>query len=199
MGTRGLTMVIHEEKTKVAQYGQWDHYPSGQGVHVLNFLKTKNLNQFKEQLKKIKFIDEEKDKEIDEFMKSIGSKDGWMTSEQAEKYHKAYPYLTRDHGAAILDRILESTDDVIWLRDSTDFAGDSLFCEYAYVIDLDKEKFEVYQGFNQQPLEEGERFKNVKVDEKSEYTPVRKIKEFDFNDLPTEDDFVSQCEGEDEE
>ena len=31
MGTRGLTMVVSKGKTRVAQYGQWDHYPSGQG------------------------------------------------------------------------------------------------------------------------------------------------------------------------
>ena len=28
------------------------------------------------------------------------------------------------------------------------FAGDSLFCEWAYVLDLDKETLEIYHGFN---------------------------------------------------
>ena len=36
MGTRGLTKVIDKDGiTKVAQYGQWDHYPEGQGVKIL--------------------------------------------------------------------------------------------------------------------------------------------------------------------
>ena len=44
MGTRNLTMVINQEgETKVAQYGQWDGYPSGVGASVLSFLKNKEL------------------------------------------------------------------------------------------------------------------------------------------------------------
>jgi hypothetical protein len=39
MGTRNLTRVICDGKTKVAQYGQWDGYPEGQGKTVLNFLR----------------------------------------------------------------------------------------------------------------------------------------------------------------
>lgn len=42
MGTRNLTVVIKKAKPVVAQYGQWDGYPSGQGATVLNFLKSRN-------------------------------------------------------------------------------------------------------------------------------------------------------------
>ena len=36
MGTRHLVAVIHKDEYKVAQYGQWDGYPSGQGDTVLD-------------------------------------------------------------------------------------------------------------------------------------------------------------------
>ena len=52
MGTRNLTMVISENKTKVAQYGQWDGYPEGQGKTILKFLKRCDLKIFEERLKK---------------------------------------------------------------------------------------------------------------------------------------------------
>ncbi len=52
MGTRNLTMVINQEgEKKVAQYGQWDGYPSVVGLGVLNFLKNKELfDKFKSNL-----------------------------------------------------------------------------------------------------------------------------------------------------
>jgi hypothetical protein len=38
MGTRNLTVVISNNQTKVAQYGQWDGNPSGQGVNAITTL-----------------------------------------------------------------------------------------------------------------------------------------------------------------
>ena len=38
MGTQNLTSVWFEGKYRIAQYGQFDGYPSGQGLTVLHFL-----------------------------------------------------------------------------------------------------------------------------------------------------------------
>lgn len=46
MGTRHLTCVVKNNEYKVAQYGQWDGYPSGQGVNILNFLKEMSQEKF---------------------------------------------------------------------------------------------------------------------------------------------------------
>lgn len=49
MGTRNLTAVYLDGQYKVAQYGQWDGYPEGQGITVLTFLRDKmDLELFKE-------------------------------------------------------------------------------------------------------------------------------------------------------
>lgn len=190
MGTRNLTMVISNGQTKVAQYGQWDGYPSGQGADCLKFLKSADLSVFKEKLNLVRFQTDEDGKEEDEFCKNIGAADGWMTEEQSKKYHAKYPMLNRDHGAKILQLIYENTEKAI-LKDASAFAYEGLFCEWAYVIDLDKETFEVYKGFYKRSLKKTERFYSKEL--KDGYAPVKNIKEYKLSNLPTEAVFIKEC------
>lgn len=84
MGTRNLTMVIQDHETKIAQYGQWDGYPEGQGLTILSFLEEKeNMQKLKELLSKIRFENEQDIKEKKEFSKSIGAKEGWINIPQS--------------------------------------------------------------------------------------------------------------------
>jgi len=198
MGTRNLTMVISNGETKVAQYGQWDGYPSGNGVVVLDFLSTNNLDDFKKKLSKVKFMNGSKEKEINKWLKSIGCENGWMDGDQSILYHQKYPYLTRDNGAKILGMIMNGEEDEIWITDSTDFASDSLFCEWAYLVDLDKNVLEVYEGFNKNPLTIEDRFFNL-TDKESEYYPIKLIKKYDLNNLPLEGEFIKDLETKEEE
>jgi hypothetical protein len=198
MGTRNLTMVIHKEETKIAQYGQWDGYPEGNGVKILTFLRNKKrINKLTNKLKNVRFATAEDGKKIDKFLKSIGCKDGWMNMNQAEKYHKAYPYNSRDVGAGILELVANSKDKEIVLVDETDFAGDSLFCEWAYVIDLDKRKIEVYAGFNKEPVAEDERFAKI-TNDGEEYYQIKCVKKYDLDNLPTKKAFLKELKEKEE-
>ena len=193
MGTRNLTMVISNGETKVAQYGQWDGYPSGNGVVVLDFLQSTNLDEFKKKLNKVIFLNGNKEKEINKWMKSIGCENGWMNMDQSKLYQEKYPYLTRDNGANILQMIMEGEEDEIWINDSTSFAGDSLFCEWAYLIDLDNNVLEVYEGFNKQPLTIEDRFYSL-TEKDCDYYPIKMVKSYSLNDLPLEDEFIKELE-----
>ena len=201
MGTRNLTMVIQNEKTKIAQYGQWDGYPEGNGVRILDFVRSKlRMQKLREKLKNVKFSTKKDEKKVDDFLNSIGCTDGWMNMDQAKKYHEAFPYLSRDIGAGILELVSESTDKEIILVNSTDFAGDSLFCEWAYVIDLDNNQLEVYSGFNKSPLGPEERFAHMKRSkDSSEYGAIRFLKKYDLNALPTKKKFISELKKKEKE
>ena len=139
MGTRNSTMVKLDGNLKVAQYGQWDGYPTGQGETIANFLRKimqnkTNLEVFKTRLNNLKEVDLEEQKA---FLKEIGAEDGWLNMEQSAKHNKRFPGLNRDHGAGILELIYNGEVTEIHLE--PDFKEDTLFCEYWYEINLDDE------------------------------------------------------------
>lgn len=176
MGTRNLTMVILDKETKVAQYGQWDGYPGGQGATILTFLRECNMKTFNKKIKELRWLTK---KEID----AINPNPNWK---------ELYPYLSRDVGGEILEVIY--TKEIVGLMNQEEFAKDSLFCEWAYVIDLDKKTLEVYCGFNQTPLKPKDRFYGNGEVNDGGYYPVRLLKSYSLTKLPTVKKFVSELE-----
>ena len=51
MGTRNLTCIVKDGQYQVAKYCQWDGYPEGQGLKILKYLRSLNLDKLKENLK----------------------------------------------------------------------------------------------------------------------------------------------------
>jgi hypothetical protein len=187
MGTRHLIAVFADGEYKVAQYGQWDGYPDGQGVDVLEFLKTANLTQFLEKVRKSRFITKE---EHELLWETAGAKPGakFVGMDVSDKFKKANPQLDRDMGADVLAYIQQQPDEIA-LKDSISFAGESLFCEWAYAIDFDKGTFEAFKGFNKTPLDKTERFYDFKGSD--EYQPVKLAASWPLDDLPDKDAFLS--------
>jgi hypothetical protein len=128
MGTRGLTKVIKNDKIVVAQYGQWDHYPSGQGLTALRFLRDEaNVDKLD---KGLYWLYETTSDEVGELAKRVGE-DNFVT---------AYPSLIRDTGAEILEMIANAKGALPVYLDSG-FEYDELFCEGVFTVDLDKKTF----------------------------------------------------------
>ena len=142
MGTRGLTKVIKNDKVVVAQYGQWDHYPSGQGLTALRFLRDEaNVEKLD---KGLYWLYEVESKDVGEIVDRIGE----------EHFVTAYPSLIRDTGADILELIANAKGALPVLLD-TDFENDELFCEGVFTVDLDKKRFitKTDQGITTLPLD----------------------------------------------
>lgn len=194
MGTRNLTCVLQNGEFKVAQYCQWDGYPTGQGKIIVDFLKSGfDKEKFVKELNKILWITEEEHKK---FWKEAGSKgDGWVSMDVADKFKKAHPELHRDTGGVILQLIQEGKVKV--LNNSIDFADDSLFCEWCYILNLDNDTLEVYGGFNKEPIDHEERFYKEKPTD-SGYYPVRLLDVFDIRN-PEDLDRVFKLEESEED
>ena len=183
MGTRNLTVVYIDGKYKVAQYGQWDGYPEGQGVTVFEFARSLNnpiiMEEFKRKVRASSWIGERK-------IKKINSD---IDSGKLKEWQKVYPELSRDTCAKILNIIMER-DDGISLQNDIDFAADSLFCEWAWLIDLDAGTFEGYRGFNDHTeLKEDDRFYFLRDKERGEYHCIMLAHKWKLSELPSDEDF----------
>jgi hypothetical protein len=134
MGTRNLTVVKNKAgQTKIAQYGQWDGYPSYSGIQALEFLRDKD-NQIilQDRLTLVQFVGDE---EVDTLYKQYESTD-WENKD----FLNEYPGLHRDTGVKILEAVASATETLKTV-DNSDFRNDELFCEGVYEVDFSTNKF----------------------------------------------------------
>lgn len=207
MGTRHLTCVVKDGAFKVAQYGQWDGHPTGAGAIVLEFLDRiqklpDGLQRFREAVDNCIFLSDE---EIHSSWIDAGAdpESDYVTMEVSDRHGEMYPALSRDTGARVLEYIFNQCGSS--LKNSVDFAGDSLFCEWAYVIDLDAQQLEVYRGFNTSRARPLGRFADFEPEPKSDYEgaeqyyPIELVKVYRFDELPTVEQLVADVDSEEEE
>ncbi len=182
MGTRHLVAVVSGGVFKVAQYGQWDGYPEGQGATVLGFLAGLggNLAPFRAAVENCEFLDD-------------GAIEA-LTEPHGENWPEVFPQLSRDMGGKILAYVLKNGGGK--LCDRSDFGRYSLFCEYAYVIDLDEETLEFYEGFQRAPHTSG-RWADAPAD--GGYYGVRLLKTYPLSNLPTVADLNALLKSDEEE
>jgi len=138
MGTRGLTKVVDRNGvTKVAQYGQWDHYPAGQGVKILSILTAEHyaVEELELALDKCFFTTEA---EREAIYKEYN--DRYPETTHMKKFSSMVPSLSRDTCGDILNVVRWSAGPVP-LMDESEFEGDNLFCEGVYEINYQTNKF----------------------------------------------------------
>lgn len=186
MGTRHLTIVKKDGKIKIAQYGQWDGYPEGAGKEILSFCRNhlataEGRESFATQLDKCRFLTEN---EID-LINELIDKDEMLSRYDPKTYRanwtKRWPELSRDTGNNVLEMVLES-ENGLGLADQFEFIHDHVFCEWAWMIDLDERIFG-----------------NVVGVESANREPYYFAHGWDLNYLPTDEQFLSVYTDEEEE
>lgn len=205
MGTRNLTCVVSGGEYKLAQYGQWDGYPGGQGLTALCFAREWLCDEllidvFRLKLDSVRFATEDEQKRL---WADIGATGEFVSMKQSDEMDKRHPYFSRDNGAGILEMVRKSSGEVL-TRNDIEFASDSLFCEWAYVIDLDRRVLEAYRGFNTKPVPAGERFaefprRPTRDGANSDYYPIRLAGTWPLNALPSDDAFQKELDPEEED
>ncbi|KAK4234299.1 hypothetical protein C8A03DRAFT_18773 [Achaetomium macrosporum] len=178
MGTRHLVCVFWKGRWVLAQYGGSDGFPEGRGIRILKFLSVAhNIEKLKAGLDHVYYPTEE---ELDAIWDECQAWDAnWRAQHFYSEYgmkgvNQLYPSLASDASARILGMIAraaqtqeedgaedgaEKDPKKIPVQLQLEFANESLFCEWAYVVELDKEVFEVYYGNERK--HDGHRFKDV--------------------------------------
>jgi hypothetical protein len=198
MGTRHLICVFYRGRFVIAQYGQFDGYPEVQGLAVITFLLAPgNIARLKAGLTHTYTPTAE---EVEEMTRSI--------ARQGEEYHAALvrgevsvmsrmkptcPSMWRETSAGVLEVVAGATaaGGAVPIYQELGFIHDGLFCEWAYVVDLDAEVLEVYSGVEKEREGSSQRLKDVDGAEKG-WVPAL-VKSFAFGELPgTKDDLVRE-------
>jgi len=187
MGTRGAVGFLSNGIEKIT-YNHFDSYPEGLGNGVLNFLHTIiNFEELKIKVNNIILIDEKVEPTIKQIKQCIAAKT--VDMEASEQSYKDWYCLLR-HAQGNLEKYIE----VRLMPDSKDFLLDSLFCEWAYIINLDTNKLEIYEGFNEDQNGKGRYASQHRELDGNHHYGVKLIYEVDLFNLPKE--FEGHCDDE---
>lgn len=142
MGTRGLVGIVVDKKKKT-MYNHFDSYPDCLGNAVVKFVKTvsdeSGWKTFKQASKKLKMVKKATPKLIEKY------KEFCNTDVSTNSNTDLYCLFRNLQGAPFLEHIYNGTLEH-YINDSG-FLKDSLFCEYAYLINLDTMKLDCYEGY----------------------------------------------------
>lgn len=211
MGTRGFYGLVIDETAKIT-YNHFDSYPSALGADILKQVRdlAGNLDAFRESARRLTLVDESVVPTTEEMARLL---DHWDSSVSTGEPTEWYSLLRKLQGD------LAGTLEAGVMIDSEGFPLDSLFCEWGYLVDLDKGTFEVYRGFQKSSPTKGrwadrpnehdraldlkaaqEAFDAGEINQQqfeyytrpTEYYAVQRVAEYPLDALPDEADYLAQ-------
>jgi len=175
MGTRGAWGLRYKDEDKIT-YNHFDSYPDGLGKTIKEFVCVHSVEELTEVFEKIILVDSN----IQPTAEQVKETEKWTNMSVSSGDGSWYCLLRESQGEP------ESyINGLKYMIDNKEFLKDSLFCEYAYIINLDKKVLEFYEGFQKKPSNsryennEGEDCGNGTI-----YYSCKLIAEIPFNELP---------------
>lgn len=224
MSTRGAWGLRKAQTDKVT-YNHSDSYPSWLGKRIYQFIVQTTDEEMEEAFDRIELVEEGRDTPSGEAVRacralsivdtgvSEQSEEDWYCALRGAQgrplfYVRGAHVETRFHSyetGETVERTIDVDDNPLrWMIDGHDFLADSLFCEYAYIINLDTKRLEFYVGSNQDGNATGRYAKEwepTSQGREPEYRGVRLVWDPLLKTVRemTEEEFVEkaqECEGE---
>ncbi|KAL1632727.1 hypothetical protein SLS56_003424 [Neofusicoccum ribis] len=205
MGTRHLILVYYKGAYHIAQYGQWDGYPSGQGAIVLAFARDPtNITRLKAvidagllyeptEVQIRNYRDEAETLEEDWYERYMKTSILELRRANQEEFRRPMelvcPTLSCYTGARILELAANAEGPFPVVREG--FKG----CEeWVYVVDLDEGVVEAWDcdGSREDQIE-SERFDDVEEWLEMDGYPLSLVGKWALDGLPSKKEFVRKC------
>lgn len=144
MGTRGLYGFRKNGEDKLT-YNHFDSYPDCLGDTMVRFCKETSIEELNEIFDRIVLVNEDDKPTKAQILECAEYYNGSVSNQSIEDWY-------------CLLREAQGNPDVYkhglkYMIDNHNFIKDSLFCEYAYIINLDANYLEFYVGFQEEPCE----------------------------------------------
>lgn len=179
MGTRGLYGFRKNGEDKLT-YNHFDSYPDWLGRNVVKFCKETSIEDMNKIFDKIILVDENAKPTETQIANCIKYYDGRVSTQSVEDWY----CLLRDAQG----NLNVYKDGLRYMIDSQEFIKDSLFCEFAYIINLDTNCLEFYLGFQKEPCPSNRYGEN----EHRGYYPCKMVAY-----CPLEPEYMDNCSVED--
>ena len=145
-------------------YNHLDSYPSGLGRKVLEFCANNTIENLEKFFNKIELVDESSKPTEEQIKKCVeaGYYSGVVSTKSVDDWYCLLRNLQGNFDE-YQDLIDNDEAKTIFMTDCISFIKDSLFCEYAYIINLDDEVLEFYEGY-QKEAQKGNRYGETEED-----------------------------------
>ena len=171
MGTRGCYGFYKNGVTK-ATYNHFDSYIGGLGKDILDFVENTSIPIMNKIFDKIELVREDDIPTIEQIENCQKYTDLDVSNKSIMDFYCLLRNAQGDLNAY--------KTDLKYMIDSKEFLGNSLFCEYAYIINLDKNVLEFYKGFNKVP--QNNRYSKF-ADEKEKYKECKLVAEYPLTEI----------------
>lgn len=190
MGTRGAFGFLIDGQTK-ATYNHADSYPDGLGQDVVDYIEQMIRGLPEDPvtlLAKVRALQPVPDRAPtpDEIKRLAPWTNLGVGGQSTSDWYCLLRDAQGDAGAML---------ETGFYNDGEAFLADSLFCEWAYIINFDKEVFEVYRGFQEVKHDKG-RYADMETGGEK-YFPVALVASFPLTAIP--EDWIAKVEPREEE
>ena len=170
MSTRGAICFVIDGQEKVV-YNQADSYPDGLGEDIAAWLRAAVSSEAEtaDAVRRLAAVSGEPTDE--DRVRLAAFRDPRVN--QGEGWYSLLRQTQGDPAAILAAGVYESAEG---------FPLDSLFCEWAYVVDFDDRRLEVYEGYQRTPITRGRWADRSAC--RDGYYPVQAVASWPFDELP---------------